>query len=152
MAWRELTESDLTTAISTDELDVLRRALGSNADTVVSVVLTIFAQDIRAAVRSSGAAVDAGANTVPESLIRRVLPVIVQYLSIRAGGVLPDPKGLRVEAAKAGEAFLRDQVAAGKWAIETPTSSETGSSSNQPASPRVTAKTLQNQRSDQDGI
>lgn len=152
MAWRELTESDLTTAISNDELDVLRRALGSNADTVVGSVLTIFAQDIRAAVRSSGAAVDASANTVPESLIRRVLPCIAQYLSLRAGGVLPDPKGLRAEAAKAGETFLREQVAAGKWAIETPTSSETGSSSNQPASPRVTAKTLQNQRSDQDGI
>jgi hypothetical protein len=152
MAWRELTETDLTTAMSPDEIAVLRRALGSDSDTVIGVVLTIFAQDIRGAVRTSGAAVDTTANTVPESLIRRVLPCIVQYLSIRAGGVLPDPKGLRAEAAKAGETFLREQVAAGKWAIETPTSSESGSSSNQPASPRVTAKTLQNQRSDQDGI
>jgi hypothetical protein len=152
MSWRTITAADIQTALSPDEFDVLTRALGANADTILADTLSLWAEDIRGAVRTGGATVDATDATVPTSILRRIIPAIVQTLSTRAGGVLPDPKGLRAKAAEAAETFLRDQVAAGKWSIETPTVAESGSASSVVLGPAHTHKTLEIQRTDQAGV
>ena len=85
------------------------------------------------------------------ALIRRIVQIAIVYLSTRAGGVLPDPKGLRAKAAEAAEKYMSDVVAAGKIAIETPTTPSSAAVTNKPAGPSMTAKTLYLQKADQEG-
>ena len=152
MSWRTITETDLKTAISADELDVLRRALGAEGSDTIAASIIFLADEARAAVATGGTDLDATAHTVPEALIRRIVQIAVVYLSTRAGGILPDPKGLRKEAAQAAEKYMQDVVAAGKIAIETPTSPSTSAQSNVPGGPSMTAKTLTIQKTDQAGL
>jgi hypothetical protein len=152
MSWRSITESDLKTALSSTELETLRRALGADAEDTVASTLQLLASEIRDYIATGGTDLDATAYTLPEGLIGRAVQIAIVRLSTRAGGILPDPKGLRAKAAESAEKFFSDKVAAGKHAIEEPTTPATAALSNKPAGPSLTTKTLYLQKDDQDGI
>lgn len=152
MSWRLITENDLRTAISATELETLRRALGADGADTIDQTLQLLADEIRGYCATGDADLDSTAYTVPSSVIGRAVAIALVRLSTRAGGVLPDPKGLRAKAAETAEAFFRDQVAKGKFAIETPTTPSTDAITNRPAGPAATAKTLKLQKADQDGV
>jgi hypothetical protein len=152
MSWRTITESDLKTAISADELDTLRAALGAQSEDTIAATLQLLASELRDCISSGGSDLDAIAYTLPEGLIARAVQIAIVRLSLRAGGILPDPKGLRAKAAESSETFFLDRVATGKQSIETPTTPATDAISNKPASPSCTAKTLRLQKDDQNGI
>jgi hypothetical protein len=152
MSWRTITESDLKTALSANELETLRRALGADAEDTVASTLQLLASEIRDYIATGGTDLDATAYTLPEGLIARAVQIAIVRLSTRAGGILPDPKGLRAKAADAAEKFFQDKVATGKAAVEEPATPATGAVSNKPAGPSTTAKTLYLQKDDQDGV
>lgn len=152
MSWRVLSESDLLTAISPDELAVLRRALGGEASDIVQTVLDNLAEEIRGHISASGADLESTAATIPESLVARAVQIAVMRVSIRAGGVLPDPKGHRKDAHDAALKFLEDRVATGKFGIDEPTTPSSTARSGRPANPVYTAKDLTLERADQEGI
>jgi hypothetical protein len=152
MSWRLITESDLKTAISADELDTLRAALGAQSEDTIAATIALQAAEIRDYISSGGSDLDATAYTLPEGLIARAVQILIVRLSTRAGGILPDPKGLRAKAADAADKFFIERVATGKAAIETPTTPASGAVSNKPASPSVTAKDLYLRKTDQDGV
>jgi hypothetical protein len=152
MSWRTITESDLKTALSSDELSTLRRALGADAEDTIANTLNLLAAEIRDHISSGGSDVDATAATLPEGLIARAVQIAIIRISTRAGGVLPDPKGLRAKAAEAAEKFFQDRVATGKHAVEQPATAASTTLSGTPATPTYTAKDLKLQKTDQDGI
>jgi hypothetical protein len=152
MSWRTITESDLKTALSNTELETLRRALGADAEDTVASTLQLLASEIRDYIATGGTDLDATAYTLPEGLIGRAVQIAIVRLSTRAGGILPDPKGLRAKAAESAEKFFADKVAEGKHAIEEPTTPATAALSNKPAGPSLTTKTLHLQKDDQDGV
>ena len=152
MSWRTISETDLKTALSATELDTLRRALGAEAEDTIANTLNLLADEIRAYISTGGTDLDSTAHTLPESLIGRAVAIALLRISTRAGGVLPDPKGLRAKAAESAETFFQDKVAAGKLSIETPTTPSTDALTNKPGGPSTTAKTLYLQKDDQDGI
>jgi hypothetical protein len=152
MAWRTLTETDLLTAISPDELDKLRNALGGDASDCIAGVLSSLADELRGYIATGGANLDSTAHTVPESVIRQAAILAAFAVATRSGGSLPDPKGLRKDAFDKASAFFQEFVAAGKFSIEQPTSTSSDTLTNQPATPAYTNKTLTLQREDQAGI
>ena len=152
MSWRLITESDLTTELSADELDTLRLALGAQSEDKIASTLQLLSAKLRDFIRTGGATLDATDYTLPEGLIADAVHIAIVRLSARAGGVLSDPKKLREKAADKAETFFEEKVATGKHSIEAPTTTATGAAANQPASPSFTAKTLNLRKTDQDGI
>jgi hypothetical protein len=152
MSWRTITESDLKTALSADELDTLRMALGAQSEDTIASTLQLLSSELRDHIRTGGASLDATDYTMPEGLIAKAVHIAIVRLSLRAGGALPDPKGLRAKAAEKAETFFEEKVATGKHSIEAPTTTATGAAANQPASPSFTAKTLNLRKTDQDGV
>jgi hypothetical protein len=151
MPWRTITETDLTTAISQTELDTLRRALGADGADTIALTLNLLSDEIRGYCSAAGADLDSTAYSVPPSLIGRAVAMAIIRISTRAGGVLPDPKGLRAKAAEAAEKFFAEQVARGHYAIETAVTPSSAPVTNKPAGPSVRTKTLRIQKDDQDG-
>jgi len=151
MSWRTLTESDLKTAISPDELDKLRNALGGDADDCIAGVLASLADELRGHISAGGSELDATAHTLPESVIRQASILAAFAIATRSGGALPDPKGLRKEAYEKATAFFETRVAEGKFAIEQPTTTTTDTLSSKVPTPAYTEKTLTLQRDDQSG-
>jgi hypothetical protein len=152
MSWRALTEADLLTAISPNELDVLRRALGGDASDAISAILTNLANELRGYIAAGGSDLDSTAATVPDSLVAQAAAVAVIRVSNRAGGTLPDPKGLRAKAHDNAIAFFQNSLGKGLFAIEQPTSTTLATLSGVPAKPTYTAKDLKLQRDDQNGL
>jgi hypothetical protein len=151
MSWRTITESDLKTALSPDELDLLRRALGAEASDTIAATINLLADELRGHISTGGSDVDATDYTLPSSLIGRAVQIAILRISTRAGGVLPDPKKLREKAHDAAEKFFAEVVAAGKFAIETPSTPSSAAVTNAPSGPSMTAKSLYIQKADQEG-
>jgi len=152
MSWRTLTETDLLTAISPDELEKIRAALGGDASDCIAGILSSLADELRGHIAAGGSELDATAHTLPESLVRQASILAAFAVATRSGGSLPDPKGLRKLAYDNATIFFQTRVAEGKFAIEQPTTSTTDTLSSKPATPAYTAKTLTLQRADQSGI
>ena len=152
MSWRTLTETDLLTAISPDELALLRRALGGQADDAIARTLTNLANELRGYISAGGSALDATTATLPDSVIAQAAAIACIRIASRAGGALPDPKGLRKLSHDNAIVFFQTRVAEGKFSIEQPTATSSETLSSKPATPAYTAKTLTLQREDQSGV
>lgn len=111
--WVEITEDDLRQKLSDAELSAVSEVLYEGIASVTDRV--------RGYVASSGCAVDADTATVPARLVGPACDVLAVELYIRLGGTLIDPKGHRKDAKEAA-IRLFEQVAAGKFSIEDPTS------------------------------
>lgn len=150
MAWIEITEAHLLTALSGTELTKFRAvALQSGqADPVQSVF-----DQVTGEVRGRVAACDRNelgeGNTIPSELLDAALALIVMRIMTRAAGVVIDPSGARKTAAERADKTLRD-VAACLLAVVQPvtaTSDEVGR-----PNPSITARTLTFRRDDQSGL
>lgn len=150
MSWRAITEADVLTQISGDELTAIRAAaLGTGqADPVAPTMLQVTRQ-VRGYVAGNPAnGLEAG-DTVPDELIRAAVALIVVELMPRAGGLMIDQGDARRSAARDALAILRD-VAAGRMVIVQPTvvSTEVVGA----VGPSSTARDRSYKREDQDGI
>lgn len=152
MSWRALTESDLKTAISPDELALLRAALGGDAEDSIGSTLVSLSNELRGYIAAGGSDLDATAATLPESVIAQAAIIGAFRVATRAGGSLADPKGMRKAEYDGAVSFFREIVAAGKFGIEAPATTTTETINSSANTPAYTAKTLTLQRDDQSGL
>ena len=119
MAWRAITVSDLTAALSKDELDSFRRSAqtGANAPDPVAQQLAAVAAYVRGAIRSSPARVrmSATALALPESLIVPAMDYLRHGVLTRCNLKVNESRTLAYN--KACELF--DQVRKGEFVPES---------------------------------
>ena len=122
MAWIPITEADLLTAISGDELQGLREAaLADGQADPVAPTITRVVDRIRGDIATSGK-YDVPANTtlIPDRLLDAALAMIVlRFMSRPAAAIIDDANKTRANAAAAAERLL-ERVAAGNFAIQDP--------------------------------
>jgi hypothetical protein len=152
MSWRTLTETDLLTALSPDELEKIRAALGGDASDCIAGILSSLADELRGHIAAGGSAIDSTEHTLPQSVIRQAAIIAAVAVATRSGGTMIDPKGMRKIAYEGAIAFFEKRVAEGLFSIEQPTTSTAQTLSNKSATPSFTEKTLTLQRTDQSGI
>jgi len=124
MAWIPITEADLLTAISGDELSGLREtALGDGQVDPVAPTIARIVDRVRGDIATSGKyLVPADTTLIPDRLLDAALSLIVmRFMSRPAAAVIDDKDGTRAKAAAAAERLL-ERVAAGNYAIQDPAS------------------------------
>jgi hypothetical protein len=119
MAWIPITEADLLTAISGDELAGLREtALGDGqADPVAPTIARIVSR-VRGDIASSGKfKLHVNPHYIHDRLLDAALSLIVmRFMSRPAAAVIDDKAGTRAKAAADAERLL-ERVARGEFAI-----------------------------------
>lgn len=150
MAWIEITEAHLLTALSGTELAKLRAAALQSGQ--ADPVQPVFDQ-VTAEVRGRVAACDRNqlgdGNTIPSELLDAALALVVMRIMTRAAGTVIDPQGGRKAAAERADRTL-EAVAACDFAIVQPTSASTEEVGV--TLPSVPSRTLTYRRTDQDGL
>lgn len=135
--WRKITEADLLTRLSANELDTIRSiAEGeSRGDPVAEAVANVTAK-VRGYIAGNRSNVIGPAGTIPETLIDVAVALLVVDLYGRSAGLLVDLNDVRKAAAQAAERTLRD-VASGSFRVELPGASHdfAGASAAEMASP-----------------
>ena len=122
MSWRAITEADVLTQISGDELAAVRAASlqAAQADPLAPTI-TQVTQEVRGYVAAcSQNVLDATGTTVPTELIGHAVAIIVPRLMARVAGLSIDKDKVRGDAAREAMRVLRD-VAACHFAIVQPT-------------------------------
>jgi uncharacterized protein (DUF1501 family) len=117
MAWRAITEADISTRISASELAGIRSRAG--AGSVLADSTALVTERVRGHVAAHAANRVGPAGTVPERLIGAATALLVVDLYSRTAGMLIDLSETRKEAAKSAETLLRD-VSRGAFAVEQP--------------------------------
>ena len=152
MSWRAITEADILERLSGAELSALRAAAlaDGQADPVAGSISRVT-ELVRGYVAACASNTLGAVGTVPERLIEPALDLLVVAISARAGGTLMDPTGERAKA-KAAAITLLEQVAACKFAVDVPATGTESEESVASASPSLSERTLDLQKTDQDGI
>lgn len=122
MPWIPITEADLLTAISGDEVTALREsALGDNQADPVAPTIARVINRIRGDIATSGKyQIPASAALIPDRLLDAALALIVmRFMSRPAAAVIDDEAGTRAKAAESAERLL-ERVARGEYAISDP--------------------------------
>lgn len=131
MAWREITETDILTKLSKNELDTVKAA-APNGDPVPGAIRMV-SDRVRGSIAAHAANVMGAEGTIPERLMEAAVSLLVVQLYSANGGMLIDLNDTRAEAAKSAERQL-ERVADGKFAVELPgpvgTSDEDGKSAS----------------------
>lgn len=151
MSWRAITEADVVSKISSDELEAIRAAaLASGQVDPVASEIDSVTELVRGYVASSGVEMDTDNPTyIPERLIGPAVKILVVDIPARVAGMALDENDVRRDAKKEAIRLL-EQVASGKYSIEDPT---TGSESNEAKTPSYSpTRTRRYTRDSQDGI
>lgn len=118
--WRAITEADLLLAISGDELGSVREAaLGDGQADPVPGKIALVMEMARGYIEAAPGAKLGHSGTVPERLIESLCAIMAVDMLSRVAGLQIDPKGARATA-KANAIARLEQVAAGTFAIDTP--------------------------------
>lgn len=119
MSWRAITEDDLKTQISGDELSAVRdAALADEQEDPVQPTIDQVTKEVRGFVAAcSRNVLDADAAKVPDELIGYAVAIVVPRLMGRLAGLAIDKEEVRKTAASNALSVLRD-VAACDFAIE----------------------------------
>lgn len=122
MPWIPITEADLLTAISGDELGALREsALADNQADPVAPTITRIINRVRGDIATSGKyAMSANQTLIHDRLLDAALAIIVmRFMSRPAAAIIDDEAGTRAKAAESAERLL-ERVARGEYAITDP--------------------------------
>lgn len=121
MSWRQLTEADILSKMSSAELEAFREAaVSSDQEDPITAAIANVTGLVRGYVASnSDNNLDATADTVPVRLIPSAVDILVVDIPARAAGTQIDPEDARAKA-KSQAIKLLEQVAAGKFSIEDP--------------------------------
>ena len=120
MAWRAITESDLTAKVSADELTQIRATAAEGTDPVADAV-ALITERVRGHVAAHPSNVMGPEGMIPGRLVDAAVALLVPAIYGRTAGLLIDLNETRKEAAKSAETLLRD-VARGLFAVELPDS------------------------------
>jgi hypothetical protein len=149
MAWARITEADLLTKISGDELESFRAtALASGQVDPVEPSITIVTDLVRGHVRAYTVNTLGAEGTIPKELLGPALDLLVVEIQKRCAGVLLDLGETRKTALQTAMSIL-GRVANGTFAIEHPTTETTGITRPRPA---ITEKTASLSAAKQAGI
>lgn len=150
MAWRAITESDVLQRISGDELSALRAsALADGQEDPVAEHIAQVTDLVRGYISACASNSLGPDGTLPERLIRAACDILVVDISTRSAGILIDLSETRKDARDAAVRLL-EQVAACRYAIETP--EEAGTETTMSPSPSMYRKHRHFRRRDQEGI
>ena len=150
MAWRAVTEDDLLTRMSGDELAALRESsLGTGQSDPVSEHIDQVTEMVRGYIAAHSANTLGESGTLPERLIRPACDILVMDVSTRSGGILIDISDTR-KTAHDNAVRLLEQVAQGNYAVEQPETA--GDDSEAAPSPSLYDRTRNFERTDQEGI
>lgn len=130
MSWRQITEADVLTKLSSPELEAFRAtAIADGQTDPIPAAITNVTELVRGYVASNPSNdLDAdNADTVPVRLIPAAVDILVVDIPARAAGTQIDPDDARSKA-KAQAIKLLERVADDKFSIEDPV---TGKESNQ---------------------
>jgi len=122
MSWIPVTEADLLTAISGDELSGLREvALADGQADPVTPTIARVVNRIRGDIATSGKyQVPADTTLIPDRLLDCALALIViRFMSRPAASIIDDKNNTRAKAGDAAERLL-ERVARGDFAIQDP--------------------------------
>lgn len=118
--WDKLRPDDILARLSEAERAALARATGDRDDAILADVLSQTAAQVRGYIGAHrGTMLASDPLAVPASLRSAALDLAVVAYSVRAAGVLLDPKGARAAARDAAIRLLQD-VAAGRFAVDPP--------------------------------
>ena len=149
MAWARITEADLLTKISGDELETFRAtALGSGQVDPVEPAITTVTNLVRGHVRANPVNTLGAEGTIPKELLGPALDLLVIEIQKRCAGLLIDLSDTRKRAADTAMNIL-SRVASKQFAIENPETHETGITKPKPS---ITQKTTQLSAAQQNGI
>lgn len=125
MAWRAITEADVTTRLSGPELEGFRgAALAEGQEDPVASIISQVTANVRGYVAGCQRNRLGAAGTIPESLLGEAIDLILIEIQNRAAGMLIDPEDVRKRKMERAERKLRD-VAACAFAIEQPETATT---------------------------
>lgn len=148
MAWSTVSSSTVKPRLSATELAALQSSdLPSGVTDALADLVTQVVDEVRGYVQSGGFTLGA-AGTLPSRLISAAISIIRYRLATRFPVKMLDTEARQREYDDAQK--LLDKVAAGKFAIEEPTTADTESSGG--PGPSFTDKTLSMNRTSQDGI
>jgi hypothetical protein len=118
MAWRAITNQDILTKLSADELAQVRAQASEGTDPVSDAVALVV-ERVRGSIAANSKNTMGPEGTLPERLIDAAVALMVPALYGRTAGLLIDLNDVRKEAAKEATALLRE-VARGLFAVELP--------------------------------
>ncbi|MCW5559874.1 MAG: hypothetical protein KIT22_18810 [Verrucomicrobiae bacterium] len=147
MPWIAIGEDDVLTVLSGKELDAYRAAALAEGqpDPVIAVIAQVV-DLVRGYVGAWSGNVLGEGNTIPSKLLATALDLISVRIPQRVGR---DPKQVRKDAA-ASAITLLEQVAAGKFNIESP-ATPAAELSYSPR-PKISRPTRRFSRADEDGL
>jgi hypothetical protein len=120
MSWAAITEADLLTQISGDELASIRAAaLGAGQADPVQPTIDQVTAYVRGRVAACQQNSLGAGNTIPDELLMHAVAMIVVGLIKRPAGMVIESEDVRQKAADRAEEVLKD-VAACEVAIEQP--------------------------------
>jgi hypothetical protein len=150
MAWRSPTESDLLGSISSAELTAYRAAVVSESQgDPVTAKLSSAVNFVRGYIAAHSANSLGNDGTLPDALIGPAMDYVAVDVIKRIPGRRIDQA--RDDARKAAIALF-EQVAAGKYAVEAPSSTAVPSESMSSPTPQITTPTNYFSREQQEGI
>lgn len=146
MAWIQITEADIQTVFSGAEIEAYRSAaLAQGQSDPVSATIAQVVDLVRGYIGAAGITLGAS-GTIPQKLLSTSLDVFAWRFSSRVGRKAGDSRQtLYQDAIK-----LLENVAKGQFDIEEPVTT-TDETSSRPR-PRISGKTLEFDRTSQDGI
>lgn len=151
MAWRAITDTDIKSKLSDDELAQIRANAKTGTDPVADSV-RIITDKVRGFVAANSRNVMGPEGTIPERLMDSALALLVPDVYGRTAGLLIDLDGVRTDAAKAARELLRD-VARGLFAIELPAdTSASGEDAKSASAELVTSSAAPLRRDDLAGL
>lgn len=152
MAWRAITDADILTRMSGDELETFRvSALATGQDDPVADVITQVTNEIRGYIAACEKNTLGSAGTIPETLLGTALDKLVIEIQSRVAGIVIDSDEVRRDKLARAQRLLRD-VAQCNFTVEQP---ESGSESDEDwggLSPASTTPTRRFNRASQDGV
>jgi hypothetical protein len=144
MSWITITEEDLKTRLSADELAAVRAQIGANDNDPVAGIITAVTNLVRGYVGVQYVTGDVG--TIPEKLLDSALSIVcVRLLSRLPMSISQTRLDEKSEALK-----LLDQVAKGLFDIDEPEIRTTESSGL--TGPKISAPDREWTRENQDGL
>ena len=118
MAWRAVTDTDIKSKLSSEELAQIRASAEAGTDPVADSV-RIITDKVRGFVAANSRNVMGPEGTIPERLIDAAVALLVVDVYGRTAGLLIDLSDTRKKAAESATSLLRD-AARGLFAVELP--------------------------------
>ena len=117
MAWRTITENDILTKLSKNELDTIKAA--STTGDPVPRAITMVTESIRGSVAANQANIMGAEGTIPERLMDAATSLLAVMLYSNNAGMLVDINETRATAAEAANRLL-ERVAEARFSVELP--------------------------------